>query len=637
MMGVETSRKLVAVLSLTVVLCVGDGAAQGSAQADRSADPLPSGRPLSPRIAAQSSNFELVGVAQGKNLTIYLDRFSDNAPVVGATLDVTTGGRSMTAVAVDDGIYRLSADWVARAGHHDVTVAITSDQGIERVVGALAVPSAPAGATQPAVGSWPAQGLSMGTLLAFLLGMLATLALRHVSNLSAVANHAGNRLRETANRTAPRIWVAAARARVSLSRLRDGAGTLPIGKRLAGRPVEVSVAAAALGLVALAVIALLLGRTVLAHAADAQAAPTEAARAVAAAPADPAPATTVSAVDGIAADSGPRRLLDGSLFVPKASQRLLNVRTVIARTSEVSRTVQMVGRVIADPGMSGEIHASIRGRLEPIGGAWPKVGQHVQAGDVLAWVVPVVNPIDRGIVLQQVAQVDREMGLTRDRINRLGVARDEVPARELGEARANLANLVRRREAIAAVIRDRDTLRAPLVAPSTGIIASSFAVTGQVVDEQQKLFEVVDLKRLWVEAYAYDVAAMGTVLKANARSAAGGTYHLKFVSRGPQLQRQTIPLYFQLDDPDPGISVGTLLSVLVETSGERSGIVLPPSAIVRSTAGQDVVWQHVDPESFVPVPVRTEPIDGNNVLVPAGLATETRIVVDGADLLNEVR
>ena len=67
----------------------------------------------------------------------------------------------------------------------------------------------------------------------------------------------------------------------------------------------------------------------------------------------------------------------------------------------------MVGQVIADPGTSGEIHATIRGRLEPINGRWPKVGQKVEEDQVLAAVVPVVNPIDRGIILQQVAQIDR--------------------------------------------------------------------------------------------------------------------------------------------------------------------------------------------------------------------------------------
>ncbi len=184
---------------------------------------------------------------------------------------------------------------------------------------------------------------------------------------------------------------------------------------------------------------------------------------------------------------------------------------------------------------------------------------------------PVVNPIDRGIILQQVAQIDHEISLIQERLPALGANSADAASSELDDARADLANLIRRRDAIAAVIRDRDTLRAPLLAPSTGIVAASFAAAGQIVDEQQKLFTVVDLKRLWVEAYAYDIAAMGTVVDANAQGAAGGNYHLNFVSRGPQLQRQTIPLYFQIDNPDSTISVGSLVSVLVETRARVPG------------------------------------------------------------------
>jgi multidrug efflux pump subunit AcrA (membrane-fusion protein) len=130
---------------------------------------------------------------------------------------------------------------------------------------------------------------------------------------------------------------------------------------------------------------------------------------------------------------------------------------------------------------------------------------------------------------------------------------------------------------------------------------------------------------------------MGTVVDANAQGAAGGNYHLKFVSRGPQLQRQTIPLYFQIDNPDSTISVGSLVSVLVETKGARSGVILPRTAVTRNNSGQDIVWQHANPENFVPIPVRTESIDGKNVLIAAGLPPDKRIVVEAADLLNEVR
>jgi multidrug efflux pump subunit AcrA (membrane-fusion protein) len=242
--------------------------------------------------------------------------------------------------------------------------------------------------------------------------------------------------------------------------------------------------------------------------------------------------------------------------------------------------------------------------------------------------------------LQQLAQIDHEIALTQERLSGPGSANGANPgtaSRELDDARSDLANLVRRREAIASVIRDRDTLRAPLLAPSTGIVAASFAAAGQIVDEQQKLFTVVDLKRLWVEAYAYDTAAIGNVLDANAQGPTGGNYHLKFISRGPQLQRQTIPLYFQLDNPDTAVSVGSLVSVLVETGGERSGVILPRAAVTRNTSGQDIVWQHAYPESFVPIPVRTESIDGSNVLIAAGVVPDMRVVVEAADLLNEVR
>src|SRR5258708_9773789 len=205
--------------------------------------------------------------------------------------------------------------------------------------------------------------------------------------------------------------------------------------------------------------------------------------------------------------------------------------------------VRVVGQVIPDPGTSGQVQTSIRGRLEAANGHWQRVGDKVEAAQVLASIVPVVNPIDRGIILQQLAQIDHDTGLVQERLSALTVADSSAPAQERDDARAELANLIRRRDAIAAVLRDRDTLRAPLLAPSTGIISASFAVAGQIVDEQQKLFEVVDLKHLWVEAYAYDVSGLGAVTDANAVGPSGGSYRLKFMSRGPQLQKQTIPLY----------------------------------------------------------------------------------------------
>jgi hypothetical protein len=698
MLRAEHFRGLVVAVSLIVGLCLGEAPRTASGHGDDVVGAAPPGVSLSPRLVARSGDFELVGVARGRTLRIYLDRFADNQPVLGAKLDIDVDGQTMSATAEPSGIYTVTANWVAQTGHHDVIFTIASDQGSDLLAGTLEIPPAPAAAS-PAGNGGGMLVPSIGNIVAFLLGLLATATLRRRSSLATIARGAADRVRSGGNDivgaarsrlgdVAARLpqagSIARARARArffssgalrgfqprSILGFRGGLDLATARKALRGRcdrivgaasaivlprraaalgrgeirpwrrvlaaigpfrtpfaaaRVEASMVAGVLLVAIVAIVLFLFGRGVFAHEAQDTASPGSS-----------GPAAAGAAAFGDV-DSGPHRLLDGSLFVPKDSQRLLNVRTVVSRVSEVGRSLRMVGQVIADPGTSGEVHALIRGRLEPYLGGWPKVGQKVEAGEVLAWVVPVVNPIDRGIILQQVAQIDHEIGLIQERLPGLA-AQDGAPSsRELDDARADLANLIRRREAIAAVIRDRDTLRAPLLAPSTGIVAASFAATGQVVDEQQKLFTIVDLKRLWVEAYAYDVAALGKVLDANAQGAAGGNYHLKFISRGPQLQRQTIPLYFQIDNPDATVSVGSLVSVLVETGGERSGVILPRMAVTRNASGQEIVWQHAYPESFVPIPVRTESIDGNNMLIAAGLSPDTRVVVEAAELLNEVR
>src|SRR5258707_13603207 len=74
----------------------------------------PSAGSVTQRFVAKSEDFELVGVAQGKTLTIYLDRFRDNSPVSGARLEVgTTDGKSAVASPASEGTYRLTQDWVA--------------------------------------------------------------------------------------------------------------------------------------------------------------------------------------------------------------------------------------------------------------------------------------------------------------------------------------------------------------------------------------------------------------------------------------------------------------------------------------------------------------------------------------------
>jgi hypothetical protein len=60
-------------------------------------------------------------------------------------------------------------------------------------------------------------------------------------------------------------------------------------------------------------------------------------------------------------------------------------------------------------------------------------------------------------------------------------------------------------------------------------------------------------------------------------------------------------------------------------------------AIVRGGNGETIVWRHTEPEVFEARPVRTEPFDATHVLVAAGVGDGERIVIRGAELINQVR
>ena len=49
-----------------------------------------------PRIAVQSELYQLVGIFENGRLTLYLDRFSDNAPVTTGRIAVTVDGEATT-------------------------------------------------------------------------------------------------------------------------------------------------------------------------------------------------------------------------------------------------------------------------------------------------------------------------------------------------------------------------------------------------------------------------------------------------------------------------------------------------------------------------------------------------------------
>jgi cobalt-zinc-cadmium efflux system membrane fusion protein len=70
----------------------------------------------------------------------------------------------------------------------------------------------------------------------------------------------------------------------------------------------------------------------------------------------------------------PHRLPDGSVFVPKPTQRLLEVRTQSVEIGEVRRAISLPGRVIASPHQSGIVQSINGGRVSIATDRLPTLG-----------------------------------------------------------------------------------------------------------------------------------------------------------------------------------------------------------------------------------------------------------------------
>jgi cobalt-zinc-cadmium efflux system membrane fusion protein len=330
--------------------------------------------------------------------------------------------------------------------------------------------------------------------------------------------------------------------------------------------------------------------------------------------------------------TAPKRLPDGSLFVPKAVQHQLGLRTRVMEIADLAATVELNGRVISDPNAGGRVQSIQSGRLEPGPQGLPTLGQRVTKGQVLAYLQPASNSIDRGNQQAQLAELESKLSIAERDLRRLEQLAGAVPKKDLESARFELEALKKRRTAVGASLSSPE----PLLAPVSGVIGAANAVTGQVVETKEVLFEVVDPERLAVEALAYDATLVEGIASASA-PVPGGSLALQFVGGGRQLREQAIPLLFRVTRASAPVAVGQPLKVIAKTTRTARGAAVPQAALVRNGAGDWVLWVHAGAERFEPRPVRFQALDADTALVTDGLAGGERVVTVGAGLLAQVR
>jgi len=529
-------------------------------------DHEPQATPVSGNIAARgeatSDAFELVAVARGTELLIYLDRFSTNQPVDDATIEVETPQGPAKATAHAGDAYRLDAPWLAKPERFDLIFTVTADGTVDVLpltldLSSRATTNEP-GASSPARQSWSDRAKTLmqpavlaAAALGFLLGLVLMVLTRR-------------------------------RGRGAVALILACAFALGPGRGIAHEGHENG---------------------------------------------DPKPLSLATGSELA------QRLSDGTIFVPKPIQRIFGLRTALIETGTYRRSVELPGKIIPDPNASGYVQAAVGGRLSPPPGGFPRLGTLVKEGDVLAYVTPPYQPIDVSDMRQRQGELDQQISIVERRLARYEqLAPGGAVARsQLEDTRLELLGLRERRASLDKVRREPEAL----VAPVSGVVADGTPVAGQIAQTNAIIFHIIDPARLWVEALSFEAIAGSE--NASALTSTGRTLSLTHRGSGFADRSQSIPVHFAVEGDAGGLRAGQFVTVLVATSEQKRGIAIPRASLVRGANGQDIVFEHVAAERFMPRAVRVEPLDADRVLIAAGLARGKRIVVQGAELLDHVR
>jgi Co/Zn/Cd efflux system component len=126
---------LVAMTSVIAALLLAPQAHAGDGHDHGDAAPTSTG-PALPRFAAVSEAFELVGILNGKQITLYLDRAADNRPVTGAQIELEIAGANLKAEQHEDA-YEVVLAAAPKPGVLPITAIVTAGQEVDLLAGEL--------------------------------------------------------------------------------------------------------------------------------------------------------------------------------------------------------------------------------------------------------------------------------------------------------------------------------------------------------------------------------------------------------------------------------------------------------------------------------------------------------------------
>ncbi|QXC29208.1 MULTISPECIES: efflux RND transporter periplasmic adaptor subunit [Aeromonas] len=330
------------------------------------------------------------------------------------------------------------------------------------------------------------------------------------------------------------------------------------------------------------------------------------------------PQTTVSA-------DKPQRLPDGRVLLPKSAQHRLSIHTTIAVEGSYPKAFELSGHVVIDPNKGGWVQSAGAGKIQAPASGFPQLGAVVHKGQTLAIVHPAADSFESSRRQAELSDAQSALRLAEQDATRLADLTGSVPRKDIEAA------VIQLKTARAKVVAlNAGSAGEILRAPVDGVVATSNAMNGQMVEAGTLIFEIIAEDGMQIEALAYDASMVNDIASATLNGKP-----LRYLGGALSLRDGALPMRFKPEVTMP-LALGQPVKIVTQNKAQMKGIKVPASSVVKNAANESIVWLHESALLFRAMPVRVSPLDGESVLV-LGAPAQARVVTQGATLINQIR
>jgi Cu(I)/Ag(I) efflux system membrane fusion protein len=280
--------------------------------------------------------------------------------------------------------------------------------------------------------------------------------------------------------------------------------------------------------------------------------------------------------DHSAADMG-ERPVPGLMPVTMEPRRLqmIGVRTARVESRPLGGAIRLVGYLTPDETRTASVHVRVSGWVRSL--HVDQTGQEVEAGETLLSLYSQdLYAAGQDLLVATAASAaagddavlrgarERLVAAARDRLELLGMSRDDIAALEKG-----------------GVAQPEVTLRSPFA----GVVLEKAVWEGQYVMPEATLFTIADLRTIWVlaDVYEQDIARVKPGQRARMKVGAfpGETFEGKVAFLYPTVSEQTRTLKVRIEFPNPSRRLRPGMYSDVELlDGRRPGTSVPAEAVM---------------------------------------------------------